>query len=581
MQAEIRLKRTKEGTPKRLLLFCGRGQRDEAHIAGRGTGSYNKSIGAWSYPVDPSILRALLTHFPGALVSKDAMDYMKELKDRQSILFQALNDGSPLEKNDRLRGSTQRASVRFLEQGKRVALTHEMGLGKTVIASYALRHLKCNKVLVVCPNAVIKESWVKHIKEWTGDIPLYQVEILTKKAAEEARKEFGVTVIRGSRKERHASLAELLIHKERLVLLVNYEQMTIHQDILSAHEWDCFILDEAHRVKNRQAKRTRAAFEIAPKAYYVWPLTGTPWRRCPSDLWALLHLLDPDRFMGFWNFVYTYLLSYPAQYGIEIVGVRDKNEFAAMLSPYMFGRTKAEALPDLPDKIFIEHKLPMNEKQARAYRGMEEKLILDIKKELEDGKTIDSILKAPTAIAQYTRLRQICLNPAILDGVDDSAKLDFLSDLFEDMGKEKFLVFTRFRKFIPYLTPILDNLEVPYSVVVGGQPHSEQVGIESKLNEGKIQAVVGTIAGPMGEGMNLQSASAAIFCDIEPVPAINAQCEDRIHRPGIKTSPTIIHLYHPGTVEEDIRKIAVKRGSLINATVGQVEAMRALIERRS
>jgi len=84
----------------------------------------------------------------------------------------------------------------------------------------------------------------------------------------------------------------------------------------------------------------------------------------------------------------------------------------------------------------------------------------------------------------------------------------------------------------------------------------------------------------MGEGMNLQAAGTAIFCDLDWVPANNLQAEDRIHRGDIKKSPNIVRLYHPKTVDEDIWATCARKDDLIDEAIGSAETIRNMLLRR-
>lgn len=78
---------------------------------------------------------------------------------------------------------------------------------------------------------------------------------------------------------------------------------------LMARKWDRVILDESHRAKNFEAKRTCAAYgdlidggaeivcrgSIAAKAKGVWCLSGTPIPHAPNDLYPMLRALAPER----------------------------------------------------------------------------------------------------------------------------------------------------------------------------------------------------------------------------------------------------------------------------------------------
>jgi len=65
---------------------------------------------------------------------------------------------------------------------------------------------------------------------------------------------------------------------------------------IAAWSPDLVVLDEAHKVKNREAKRTRAVEELlaAMPERRVIAMTGTPMRNRPEEIRQILELIDPS-----------------------------------------------------------------------------------------------------------------------------------------------------------------------------------------------------------------------------------------------------------------------------------------------
>jgi len=564
---------TKDHRPKRLVFYCPYDYKWLAQEAGRGTGRFSKKDKAWTYPVEPLIVKHIKEQIPDVEIGDNLKKYLDDLADKQRRVLRATENDAPLD--DSSLWDFQRASVRFLNEVGKGILGHEMGTGKTPIAASAIDYLTLAKVIVICPNAV-KWSWVNHIKEWAGREDIYVVE--PKKGKDKAEN----GVISGTKDFRGEEIEKLLFKNREVILVMNYEQARIHSDTLKQFDIDAVISDEAHRLKNRKARRTQEISSIVPSARFLWLCTGTVFRNSYDDIYSLLNMCDPVRFSGYWNFVNFYLdyVEHPFG-GIEIIGPKDENEFSHMLATYMFRVTKKDVMPSLPDKIITEYPIPLSEQQKKDYDSMEKELMLVIEKELDDGKEIEEIIRAENVVSQMIRLRQICLSSRLLGSNDASAKLDFLDEILDDVCFEgnQVIIFTYFREFAEAIKELVEDKGISYGCILGGQTSQQRDEVEQSLNSGEVQVVIAT-AQSGGEGMNLQKASTAIFTDVDWVPYNNIQAEDRIHRGEIKESPNIIRIYHPGTIEDDIRSVCRLKERSFNTTTGQAETVRRMVNRK-
>jgi SNF2 family DNA or RNA helicase len=167
-----------------------------------------------------------------------------------------------------------------------------MGIGKTVITCYALRHILARRVVILCPNSV-KWSWVDHLKDWTDYSNIVIVDsAMTKKKAAEVED----IVIAGKREDRDLQLTKHCRASD-VVIVINFDQLRLHADVLSGYEWDVLVVDEAHRIKNPKALQTKAAVKLSRVAANAWLVTGTPARNKLMDLWQLLNICDPLPFL--------------------------------------------------------------------------------------------------------------------------------------------------------------------------------------------------------------------------------------------------------------------------------------------
>ena len=152
-------------------------------------------------------------------------------------------------------------------------LADDMGLGKTVTVLVEIRQNPHERVLIVCPKTVIP-VWEAHIKWLVPEAVVHNGVYLGM--------QFGSPCF----------------------VVTNYEQVRINEDLYRQVHWDYLVADEAHYLKNRKARRTRALKHI--RATRKRALTGTPVINRPDELWSLLNWLHPLRYRSYWKFFEFY-----------------------------------------------------------------------------------------------------------------------------------------------------------------------------------------------------------------------------------------------------------------------------------
>ncbi|KAF2452906.1 SNF2 family N-terminal domain-containing protein [Lineolata rhizophorae] len=132
-----------------------------------------------------------------------------------------------------------------------------------------------HSTLIVAPLALIKQ-WESEIKEKVEKSHALKVRVhhgpsRTKRGAELAKYDIVITTYNTLASE-HA----------------NGEGAEVGTGLFGVH-WYRIILDEAHSIKNRSAKMTKAAYAL--KSWYRWCLTGTPMQNNLDELQSLVRFL--------------------------------------------------------------------------------------------------------------------------------------------------------------------------------------------------------------------------------------------------------------------------------------------------
>jgi len=103
---------------------------------------------------------------------------------------------------------------------------------------------------------------------------------------------------------------KLLIGSDRIkIFLASYNSLTARirgsnlqgltgpyswGDVILEHDWDIVIADEAHRIKNPQAKCSVFTYALGDNATYKIAITGCPVLNRVEDIWGILRFFRPD-----------------------------------------------------------------------------------------------------------------------------------------------------------------------------------------------------------------------------------------------------------------------------------------------
>lgn len=239
----------------------------------------------------------------------------------------------------------------------------ETGLGKTVSTIAAFHHLKeggvVERMVVAAPNSAIN-SWRKEFAN-SSDARVLFFEGGPKKRAELLksweRGEYDVMVMTHG------------------IALKDKEAIAPHVDTKTQ-----LVLDEAHRFKNPDAKRTQAMQGLAGYAGRVMALTATPQPNSPVELYTLSQLAQPG-LLGYskWDFAERYCHILRSKHGSDIGGYRRdaQGQLREDLAPLMFIKRRND--PDvniaLPERHQVSVDIGMDDATKKAYNAVIEDAI--------------------------------------------------------------------------------------------------------------------------------------------------------------------------------------------------------------
>ncbi|MDO9318837.1 MAG: RNA polymerase-associated protein RapA [Gammaproteobacteria bacterium] len=189
----------------------------------------------------------------------------------------------------------------------RVMLADEVGLGKTIEAGLILQQQLVNglasRVLVIVPEALLNQWLVEMLRRFSLHFSIYDEE----RCGEilEAMREDEDTPLS---KQRNPFLEEQLV----LTSIDLFHHQPEWYDFALKGDWDLCIIDEAHHLRddariadNADAKSVRKLNDyarikqIAESSKGILLLTATPEQMGQENHFALLQLLDPNRFRDY------------------------------------------------------------------------------------------------------------------------------------------------------------------------------------------------------------------------------------------------------------------------------------------
>lgn len=465
----------------------------------------------------------------------------------------------------------QKAGVEYAVARKRTLIADAPGLGKTVQFIGIHNYLKTKKVIVVCP-ASLKINWFREFSKW--DIHGLSIGIAESKVI--------------NKKTEH-------IWPHTDVVIVNYDMLKQFSTQIRKHEWDLVCADEAHLLKTPTTIRSKYFFGQDDRKEPIEPirykrlvlLTGTPIMSQPSELWTFVRECDPTDLGSSWlKFVHKYCAAEDTPYGLDVSGASNLEELNQKLRlSFMVRRDKRSVLKELPEKtrelvVFPKDKLEAIVKKEKTIvdKALEayEKL-LGIQNE-NKFVYIDSLIEElgsvesedwEDAINRLSPQNKLLFTELSLAREEVAlAKAGLVTDHVKNLVAcgEAVIVFAYHKSVIQELHKRLSAAGLRISVVTGETSLAKRQAAVDAFQNGELDGIIGNITA-MGVGWTLTYGSTVVMAELDWVPAMMEQAEDRAWRHGQKNAVLAQYLIVDGSVEANMAYKIIAKMEVIRVAI--------------
>lgn len=390
-----------------------------------------------------------------------------------------------------------------------------------------LNTFEVNKVLIIAPLRVARDTWPAEIEKW------------------DHLKNLDISIVVGDVKTRIAA-----VHHPAMIYVVNRESVKwlVEYYEKNGMRWDfsMVVIDELSSFKNYQSQRFKFLRKVRPYVKRWVGLTGTPSSNGLMDLWAEIGILDGGerlgKFIGRYREAYFKAASMNPSSGV-VFQYKPKEGAEELIYQRISDITismKALDYLNMPDCIPTRYEVEMNAEERKLYDMLKQDLLIPLK---------DGDIDAANAASLTGKLLQMS-NGAVYDEngkarVLHDHKLEALEDLIEAANGQSVLVAYWFKHDRERIINHLEKLKIPVQDI-------KTSGDIKDWNAGKIPVALIHPASA-GHGLNIQQGGhIMVWFGLTWSLELYQQTNARLWRQGQTQVVTIHHIITKDTVDEDV-----------------------------
>eukprot|EP00727_Mastigamoeba_balamuthi_P005049 m51a1_g14542 putative chromodomain-helicase-dna-binding protein 5 (2510) ;mRNA; f:962099-971640 len=444
----------------------------------------------------------------------------------------------------------QREAVSWLlfswHNSRNVILADEMGLGKTITTTAYLNMLMHEQnvhgpFLIIGPLSTVT-NWEREVKLWAPEF-----NVVTYLGGGSARKTIQETELyyKGTRDPK--------FH----VMLTSYEIALADDNILRKLRWEALVVDEGHRLKNRESRLFGA---LAPlNVGHIVLLTGTPLQNDLKELFNMMKFLRIEGFEKPDELFETQFANLGEQ---EVV-----SHLHDLLRPYMLRRLKADVLKYMPAKAEYVVRVNMTPMQKEYYKAILTRNYAFLAASTKGGK---KNYRQARLLNTISALQKTCNHPYLFPGaeptglsredearrlVEASGKISLVDKMLRKLREtgHRVLLFSQMTTMLDILEDMLRYRKMPYGRIDGSVTGADrQNRIDTFNREGSPVFCLLLSTRACRLGLNLASADTVIIYDSDWNPHNDIQALSRAHRIGQTRVVMVYQLVCKHSVEEKI-----------------------------
>jgi len=476
---------------------------------------------------------------------------------------------SPIYKNNNTLREYQLEGINWLSfcwhQNRNCILADEMGLGKTIQSIAFINEIYQYGIngpfLIIVPLSTVG-NWAREFETWTD---LNVITYHGSSTSREMLKEYEMFY-------RNEQGNRIMSYFKFQVMITTFE--IILSDCLDLREipWKCCIIDEAHRLKNRNCKLLEG-LRLLNMEHRVL-LTGTPLQNNVEELFSLLNFLEPSQFSSTEQFL--------QEFG-DLKTEAQVDKLKLILKPMMLRRLKEDVEKTLAPKEETIVEVELTNIQKKYYRAILEKNFSFLTK----GSSNNNM---PNLMNTMMELRKCCIHPYLINGaeeqimyearqaklaggepmssyqamVNSSGKLVLIDKLLPRLRADghRVLIFSQMVRCLDILEDYVTHKHYPFERIDGrvrGSDRQQAIDRFSKPGSDRFVFLLCTRAG--GLGINLTAADTVIIFDSDWNPQNDLQAQARCHRIGQSKAVKIYRLICRNTYEREMfDKASLKLG---------------------